>query len=146
MFNFLKKTATADELAKEAIHACANIIYNHQDPSVRPRWLYCQSITELKSLIKEPPVVEAIQKQFNSPEFHKKYKRLSEKQLDQVKTAIYFSFMEMREFIDRRITIWIGQVEMHESNPGMRISWRFPELNEYPEQYLKIKSVFSLAS
>jgi hypothetical protein len=140
---FFKKRVSVDELAKKAIYTCANIIYEHQDPSVMAKWLHCHSITELKSLIKEPPIVEAIQKQFNSPEFHKNFQKLSEKQLEQVKTAIYYSFIEMREFIERRITIRMGQAETQKNSPGMRVSWRFPEFNEYPEQFLKIKSVLA---
>ena len=142
MFNFLKKRISVDELAKRSIYACTSIIYDHEDQSVRGSWLLCRSIPELKSLIKEPPVLAYIDNHFNSPKFLEKYKKLSDQDLERVKKAIYYSFMEMPEFIERSVTIRMGQIEVQERTPGMRVSWRFPEFNEYPEQFLKIKSVF----
>lgn len=142
MFNLFKKRITANEIVKECISTFAEIIYALEDRTVRDRWLKTDDIDNVRTLVDDGVIEMFIRKNFKSDEFNQKFKKLDEFELGLVKMGILRASVSMKEFIDRRIRIWMHQEEIRRTEPKMRVSWDFPEYDQYPQGFYSVKMLF----
>jgi hypothetical protein len=142
MFNLFKKRITADQLAKDCVYAFAFILDAHKDKNIKDKWLTIEETDELKSLIDESIVNQYIVKKFQGEEFNKNYRPLDDFQLELVKMAILRAGISMKDFVDRITRIWSHQEELRKTEPKMRVSWNFPEFDEYPKEFFRVKMLF----
>ena len=142
MFNIFKKKITSEQLAKDCVYAFAFILDAHKDKSIKDKWLAIEETDELKSLIDESIINQYIVKKFQGEEFNKNYRPLDDFQLGLVKMAILRAGVSMKDFIDRITRIWAHQEEVRRTEPKMRVSWNFPEFDEYPKEFFRVKMLF----
>jgi len=142
MFNIFKKKITADQLAKDCVYAFAFVLYEHKDKNIKDKWLAIDETDALKSLIDESILNQYIVKKFEGEEFNKNYRPLDDFQLELVKMAILRAGVSMKDFIDRITRIWSHQEELRKTEPKMIVSWNFPEFDEYPKEFFRVKMLF----
>jgi ribosomal protein S19 len=143
MFGFFKPKISATKIAEECVQTFSLIIRSFEDKSYIEKWLNLSSAAEVKALVDDSRTTEFIQKQFNSDEFLSRYKRLTELELELVRTGIYRAAILMPEFICRRIEIWDNQRWVRDNKPpGIRVGWKFPEFAEYRAEFFSVKMLF----
>lgn len=142
MFNLFKKKITADQVAKDCVYTFAFVLYAHKDKSIKDKWLSIEETDELKSLIDDSILNQYIVKKFQGEEFNKNYRPLDDFQLELVRMAILRAGVSMKDFIDRITRIWAHQEELQRTEPNRRVSWNFPEFDEYPKEFFRVKMLF----
>ena len=56
--------------------------------------------------------------------------------------GVYRASLSMKEFINRMLGIYEHQALISKNEPNMRISYDFPEFEEYPKEYFSVKMLF----
>jgi hypothetical protein len=99
----------------------------------------CHSPSEIEQLLGNKAINDFLRSQFQSESFNQRYRPLNDIQLIKVRNAFLKSGLYMKEFCWRLLEIFDAQKHLAENPSNLRISWNWPECEEYLEEFNEVK-------